>query len=394
MGIIVQKYGGTSVNTEQRRERIVENAKDAIKKGSSPVIVVSAMGRYPASYATDTLLSLVEAENVDKRALDMLISCGEILSTVVVAATLNKAGLSAVPLSGAQAGITTDDNFGSADIINIDTKRILKLVEEGKIPIVAGFQGVTKQGDTTTLGRGGSDTSATALGAALVAEKIEIYTDVDGIMSADPNVVSEAEIFEEVEYNDVFLLASSGAKVIHPRAVEYAKKANIEIDIINVNKSRDSDHTVIKKNVSESKIFNAVTSLSSCVQIKASCDDISQQDKMLTELAKAGISIDMINISMNNSVFIIAKSDLTGLSEIMEKLNMDYTFQDGFSKVTAMGEQIHGIPGVMAKMIASLYSHSIEVFQTSDSNKTISLLVKSECAQQAVNLLHELIFHE
>lgn len=393
MEIIVQKYGGTSVNTEERREHIAKNAKDAIKNGASPVIVVSAMGRYPSPYATDTLLSLISEGCEDKRLADMIATCGEIISAVAVASQLKNAGVPAYALSGQQAGILTDSNFGEAEIKSIDPSRILALINEGYVPVVAGFQGADEQGSVTTLGRGGSDTSATALGAALNADKVEIYTDVDGIMSADPNVVSEAEIFSEVEYNDVFLLASSGAKVIHPRAVEYAKKANIEIDIINVNKSRDSDHTVIKKNVSGNKMFNAVTSLSHCVQVKAECAEIAKQDEMLTKLALAGISIDMINIFGNKSVFIINEEKLSELTEILEAVGVGFTAEAGFSKVTAMGEQIHGIPGVMAKMIASLYANKIEVFQTSDSNKTISLLVKAENAQNAVNLLHELIFH-
>lgn len=392
MGIIVQKYGGTSVNTEKKRSHIIENAKDAIKNGDSPVIVVSAMGRRPDAYSTDTLLSLVEGAN-DKRIEDMIASCGEIISAAVVASQMQMSGIKAYALSGAQAGMYTDSSFGNAQIIKVDPSKILSLINEGYVPVVAGFQGTDSEGNITTLGRGGSDTSATAFGAALLADKVEIYTDVDGIMSADPNVVSKAEIFSEVEYNDVFLLASLGAKVIHPRAVEYAKEANIQIDIINVNKSRDCEHTVIKDSVENAKMFNAVTALPNCVQVSVENIDFGKQDTMLSKLAEAGISIDMINIFSDKSVFIINEDSLSELSEILNNLGVDYEKKSGFSKVTAMGEQIHGIPGVMSQMIATLYQNKIEVFQTSDSNKTISLLIKSENAQTAVNLLHELIFH-
>lgn len=188
MKIVVQKFGGTSVSTKERRQKVVEKIKNAIDEGFSPVVVVSAMGRSGDSYATDTLLSLVgdKFKNSNKLASDLLMCCGEIISSVVMSNELFDAGIDAVPLTGGQAGIKTDNVFTNAKHLDVDPKQILDFVAKGRVPVVTGFQGMTEDGFFTTLGRGGSDTSAAILGVALEAEQIEIYTDVDGIMTADP----------------------------------------------------------------------------------------------------------------------------------------------------------------------------------------------------------------
>lgn len=235
MKIVVQKFGGTSVSTKERRTMVVEKVKGAINKGYLPVVVVSAMGRKGEPYATDTLLGLVSEEfkKENKLATDLLMGCGEIISTVVMSDELREAEIEAVPLTGGNAGILTDDNYSSADFIDINPKLILEVLKEGKVPVVAGFQGVDRNGFLTTLGRGGSDTTAAVLGVALKAEEIEIYTDVDGIMTADPRIVGDAELINKISYNEVFQLADQGAKVIHPRAVEIAMKGNVTLVIKN-----------------------------------------------------------------------------------------------------------------------------------------------------------------
>ena len=193
MNIIVQKFGGTSVSTEERRKQVINKIGKAIESGLKPVVVVSAMGRMGEAYATDTLLSLVDNNFKDnnKKAQDLLMCCGEIISSVVLCNDLYKHGITAVPLTGGQAGIITNDVHTDAQAIDVDTHNILKILEEGKVPVVTGFQGVTKDGFFTTLGRGGSDTSACILGVALKAKEIDIYTDVDGIMTADPRMVED-----------------------------------------------------------------------------------------------------------------------------------------------------------------------------------------------------------
>ncbi|NLO96609.1 MAG: aspartate kinase, partial [Peptococcaceae bacterium] len=191
MRILVQKFGGTSVADSERRIQAATKVSEAVSKGYSPVVVVSAIGRFGDPYATDTFIKMATSiySEVPKRELDLLMSCGEIISGVVMVSTLQSLGLEAILLTGGQAGIITNNCFGDAKIIRIEPDRILKHLEEGKIVIVTGFQGITEDGQITTLGRGGSDTTAAAIGVALNAEAIDIYTDVEGIMTADPRIV-------------------------------------------------------------------------------------------------------------------------------------------------------------------------------------------------------------
>ena len=256
MDIIVQKFGGTSVSTEERRKQVIKKISKAIESGLKPVVVVSAMGRAGEPYATDTLLSLVDGnfkEN-NKAAQDLLMCCGEIISSVVMCNDLYKHGITAVPLTGGQAGIITNSNFTDAQSIKVDTTNIMKIVESGKVPVITGFQGVTENGFFTTLGRGGSDTSACILGV--------------GIMTADPRVVEDASLINEMTYNEVFQLADHGAKVIHPKAVEIAKRGNVPLIIKNT--MSECKGTVIKSNVSEEekRLISGITHLNNRIQVR------------------------------------------------------------------------------------------------------------------------------
>lgn len=393
MEIIVQKYGGTSVNDPQCRMKIAENAKSVINEGFHPVIVVSAMGRYPCPYATDTLLSLVGSDYRDKRSRDLLMSCGEIISTVVVSDCLVRNGINAVPVTGGQAGIRTDDNHTDAEILSIDPLPLMDRISRGEVPVVAGFQGVTSEGEVTTLGRGGSDTSATALAAALHASSVEIYTDVDGIMNADPNVVEGAEIFDTISYSDIYLMASSGAQVIHPRAVRYAQMANIDVSILNIAKPRGSKHTLITgSNSAVNPLFSAVTSISHKTQITVECSDTAQQNDMFDAIARKGINIDMINISNRSCQYITDDVNVEDVVNVLEGLAIPHEIRRGVADVTAIGDRVHSTPGVMAKIINALYSEKIDVFQTSDSGRTISVLVKDTDAKEAVIALYRIMY--
>ena len=245
MKTIIQKYGGTSVNTAEKREMIAKKARDVLVQGAIPVIVVSAMGRYPSPYATDSLYSIIEKEKADKRSSDLLISCGEVISTVVVSEDLKAKGIDAYPMTGFQAGILTDDRYGDAEIIKVDTSKLDEILSQGKVPVVAGFQGMDEKGEILTLGRGGSDTTAAALGRYLCSEAVEIYTDVDGVFSADPNSVQGSRLLEQLSYDDVLAMAKAGAKVLHPRAVIHAKHGQIPLCVMNTTKERNTPHTSI-----------------------------------------------------------------------------------------------------------------------------------------------------
>ena len=394
MDIIVQKFGGTSVSTEERRKQVIKKISKAIESGLKPVVVVSAMGRAGEPYATDTLLSLVDdnfKEN-NKAAQDLLMCCGEIISSVVMCNDLYKHGITAVPLTGGQAGIITNSNFTDAQSIKVDTTNIMKIVESGKVPVITGFQGVTENGFFTTLGRGGSDTSACILGVALKAKEIAIYTDVDGIMTADPRVVEDASLINEMTYNEVFQLADHGAKVIHPKAVEIAKRGNVPLIIKNT--MSECKGTVIKSNVSEEekRLISGITHLNNRIQVRVRLSenrDSKSYRSLLKLLAKNHISLDLINIFPEHQMFTIDASEKEKLNEIMNKAGIKYSIIEGCSTIAIVGAGMNGVPGVMASIINTLTSNEIEVLQTTDSNMTIWCLIYTSKVKEAIRLLHK-----
>lgn len=233
MALIVQKFGGTSVATPQAREALLNQVRRCIDEGNNVVVVVSAMGRSGDPYATDTLISLLQQINpdIDPEKKDLLMSCGEIISCAVLSHLLETNNIPSIPMTGFQAGIQTDRNFTNSEITNIDTTAIMRHIKEGKVPVIAGFQGATPDGEVTTLGRGGSDTAAVAIGGYLGAQRVDIFTDVPGIAKIDPRIISTAPYLQAISYEDMYKLADNGAKVIHPRAVKTAQSFNIPVRV-------------------------------------------------------------------------------------------------------------------------------------------------------------------
>ena len=229
----VQKFGGTCLDSREKRQLACDRIQEALDKGFRVLAVVSAMGRKGEPYATDTLIALAKgiSPEIAPRELDLLLSCGEIISAVLMVQELKTRNIPALALSGGQAGIITDTNFGDAGIIAVNSTHAKRHLDEGKVVVVAGFQGMAQSGDITTLGRGGSDTTAAALGSALLARCVEIYTDVEGIMTADPKMVRSAKTIPFVTYDEVIHLAMEVAKVIHPRAVHIASRAQVPIRV-------------------------------------------------------------------------------------------------------------------------------------------------------------------
>ncbi|WP_066873419.1 aspartate kinase [Clostridium mediterraneense] len=395
MEIVVQKFGGTSVSTSERRKMVVCKIKEAIKNGESPVVVVSAMGRKGDPYATDTLLSLVGEgfKEYNKMATDILMCCGEILSTVVMSNELKNAGIEAVPLTGGQAGILTDSNFSSADIIDVDAKKILEIISDGKVPVVAGFQGMNRDGFFTTLGRGGSDTTAAVLGAALDAKEVQIFTDVDGMMTADPRIVNDAKLLDKISYNEVFQLADQGAKVIHPRAVEAAMKGNIPLVIKNT-MSECKGTTIDNLGDMESeKVIAGITHQTDRIQVSIKLDENLDNKEIyktvLEILAKEHISLDLINIFPREKVFTISENKKDLFKSIMAEHNINYNIIENLSKIAIVGSKMKGIPGVMAKVVSALDAKGIEVLQSADSHMTIWCLVETDKVLEAIKSLHK-----
>lgn len=233
MSIVVQKFGGTSVATAEARNHLLKHVKSCKNEGHKIVIVVSAMGRRGEPYATDTILSLLEEidPNIDPMKRDMLLSCGEIISSVLISHMLDINGFPSVSLTGFQARILTNNDFSNSEIIDIDTTIIEKYLNEDKTVVIAGFQGMTWDGKITTLGRGGSDTSAVEIGGYLKADRVDIFTDVGGVAAVDPRIISSIGYLESISYSEMYKLASNGAKVIHPRAVKAAEKHSIPVRV-------------------------------------------------------------------------------------------------------------------------------------------------------------------
>lgn len=402
MKIIVQKFGGTSVATAEARIAVKDKIQQAIRKGLSPVVVVSAMGRKGAPYATDTLIDVLKEANlsVNVREMDVMMCCGEIISSCVMAATLQKYGINAMALTGGQAGIITDSQFGAARIKNINVSSLHHLLESGIIPVVCGFQGVTENNfKFTTLGRGGSDTTAAALGAALHAEFVEIYTDVDGIMTADPRIVKGANILEQISYAEVCQMAHNGAKVIHPRAVEIAMSSNVPLivkstfseapgTLITNERSAGSCGSDISIN---DHVASGIANLSDLAQfrIELNPDDMAAGRKLFEDLASAGISVGCLNLSEKEAMFAVFSPDVAHTCKVLDDTEFKYALNTGCAKVSVVGNAMRGVPGVMATFVAALASKKIAILQTVDSDTTISAIIKEEHLVEAVTALHE-----
>lgn len=397
MRIIVQKFGGTSLINEERRNCAIKKIENAIKNDLKPVVVVSAIGREGDPYSTDTLINMVKSVGIEPnpRELDMIMACGEIISAVIMATSLKAKGFDTIAYTGGQSGIITDDSFTEAKILHVEPINILNSIKKGKIPVVCGFQGITEYGDITTLGRGGSDVTASILGEALGAELVEIYTDVEGVMTADPKIVPDAKVIDTVFYNEVFQMAEYGAKVLHPRAVEIAMRSNIPLVI----RSTVSDYKgTLITNYDRSrsfredtdKIVTSVAYIDNRTQAKILPNQMEYEDFELifNRIAEAGISIDMINIYPNQIYFIIDEKQTEVLEEVLKELDCKYEIVHNCTKVTIIGNRMRGIPGVMAKAVSALSKENIEILQTSDSHTTISCLIESKYTSKAVNALH------
>ncbi|MEG0353183.1 MAG: aspartate kinase [Cellulosilyticaceae bacterium] len=394
MKIVIQKFGGTSVATEEARKQVVNKIIGIKKNEEFPVVVVSAMGRVGAPYATDTLLNFVGsvAGEINDREYDMLLACGEIISAVTMATLLNNIGYKAIALTGGQSGIITDNYHKNADLLYARPEKILKCIEQGIIPVVAGFQGMTVDGEVTTLGRGGSDTTASMLGGALKADRIEIFTDVDGIMTADPRVCEKANIIPAISYNEIFQMADSGAKVIHPRAVEYAMRANIPVVIKNTFSEAEGTYIVqsvrnMEQNM-QHRVITGVAHRCNRIQFKI-IDNVLADIDLLQEIAKAEISIDLINIFPDYKVFTIDKECVGKLEDLLKSKSFEYSVIEKCCKVTVIGERMTGVPGVMARIVKAFAKAGIEILQTADSLTTIGCLIKEEKVSHAVNALHD-----
>lgn len=398
MQILVQKFGGTSVQSDETREHVIRHIKDALIKNYKIAVVVSALGRKPDPYATDSLLSLVDypANHNSSRELDLLMSCGEVISAVVLSNELQKNHISSVALTGAQAGFVTNDDFNRAKIREVKPARILKEFETHDVVVIAGFQGQTDTGEITTIGRGGSDTSAAALGVALDAESIDIFTDVNGIMTADPRVVKNARPLDVVTYNEICNLAYQGAKVIHPRAVEIAMQGKIPMRIRSTYLEEPGTLVTSSRIMEEGmdipdRMITGIAHIPSVTQIKVQTKESAYrlQSEVFKAMAEAGISVDFINISPTGVVYTVPETLTEKAVEILETLGFHPQITEGCAKISAVGAGMSGVPGVASKIVQALTDSGVQILQSADSHTTIWVLVQQNDMITAVNALHE-----
>ncbi|GGM21816.1 aspartokinase [Paraliobacillus quinghaiensis] len=398
MKILVQKYGGTSVQDKMTRKNAINHISTSIAEGYKVVVVVSAMGRYPTPYATDSLLELINYPDTksSKREQDLILSCGETISAVVFSNELKEAGITSTALTGAQAGFLTNDDFTAAKIKEMQVDRVYRDLQEHQVVVVAGFQGKSETDEITTLGRGGSDTSAAALGAALDASFIDIFTDVDGIMTADPRVVKAARTLDVVTYNEICNLAYQGAKVIHPRAVEIAMQAKIPIRV----RSTASDdigtlvtaskETLKGKDIPD-RLVTGIAHMSGITQVKVQTNENVDRlhSDVFKTMAGAGISVDFINISPNGVIYTIPEVFADHAYQLLEGLSYQPEMINNCAKVSLVGAGMTGVPGVTAKIVQTLTDAGIPILQSADSHTTIWVLIHHDDLVPAVNSLHD-----
>ncbi len=397
MELIVQKFGGTSLSDEQSRHHVLRHIIREHETGVGLVVVVSAMGRSGEPYATDSLLELIRQNGnaLPSRERDLLLSCGELISASILCSLLHAEGIPSIALTGGQAGILTDDRFGSARIVEVKTDRISQYLAEGRVVIVTGFQGMTADGEMTTLGRGGSDTSATALGAALNADIVDIYTDVDGILTADPRWVSNARALTAVSYEEICNMAQNGAKVIHPRAVEIAMKAGVPVRVRSTFSEGEGTLVTHAQILRSQGIWfdRTVTGLAHVrgVTQLAVMNHEGPADLQLNvfrAMATHGISVDFINVMPTGVHYTVSESDTPNAIQLLQGLGFDPNVRRGCAKVSVIGGGMNGEPGVMAVIVEALTNSGIQILQSADSNTTIWVLISDQDLAEALQALH------
>lgn len=443
MKIKVMKFGGTSVATPEARMQAALRVVSAKEQGFAPVVVVSAIGRRGMPYATDTLINLLKEidPNVDPelRELDMMIACGEIISTVIFTHTLKTLGHAAMAFRGGQAGIRTDGVYNNARIVGINPVSLRRSIEAGNIPVVCGFQGVYVAGDgapggeLTTLGRGGSDTTGAALGAALKAAAVEIFTDVEGVKTADPDFVRGAPTLRKVSYDEVAEIAHLGAKVLHPRAAEIAMKFDIPLWVKSTF-SDDEGTEIINLSRVPGRRTTGVTHTGKLVYLQFDFQNANERQRVELEsrvyemMARYGLNLYMMNLSPTGIGFAVPRDQYPTVEDLLDGLVIPlgegesreiYLFQigakpsreaetqlqllaslgpirtvrldltEGCTMVSLIGNEVLQQPGVFHRVLTVLHEAQIPVLQTSDSELSLSCLIPESELERAVRLLHE-----
>ena len=395
--IIVQKFGGTSVGSVERIESVAEIVKHA-SHSNTVIVVVSAM-----SGETNKLIKLANhfGDNPDKREFDALVSTGETISSALLTMALHSKGIKARSFSASQISMKTTDSYSKAKILDVDAEKILKVIEDGTIPIITGFQGITEGGDVTTLGRGGSDTTAVAIAAQVNASRCDIYTDVDGIFTTDPKIVSNAKKLDSITMEEMLELAGQGAKVIQTRAVEFANKYNVPVRVLS--SFNDGEGTLI--NLKEETMENALVSGIAFQkdQVKFTLHGVGDIPgtafKILGPISDAEVEVDVIvqNVSVDGKTdftFTVSAEDQDTVTKVIEDIKSEVEFNDlmidsEIAKVSIVGVGMRSQAGVASKAFKALSENDVNIQIICTSEIKITMVIDKDLVDKAVQVLHE-----
>ncbi|HIZ29166.1 MAG TPA: aspartate kinase [Candidatus Adamsella sp.] len=400
MSIVVQKFGGTSVADSEKIKNVAQAVIKEYNNGNQVVVVVSAMG-----HTTDYLVDLASqiSKTPSSREMDMLLATGEQVSIALLTMALHEAGYKAISMNASQVGIITENVHSKARIIKIETEKLKKNLDNGMIVVVAGFQGVTPEGEITTLGRGGSDTSAVALAAALNATRCDIYTDVDAVYTADPRIVPRASRLDVISYEEMLELARVGANVLHPRSVETAKQFNVPMRVRSSFKHDDEGTLII--GVNDMEIYRPVSGVAADLsQVKIAILNVPDEPgfaaKIFGQLAKHNISVDMIIQSYGEKTlkrdisFTVDDSDYVKAVSILDEIRKEVGFGEviidkNIAKVSIVGAGMIDRPGIAADMFEAIADEGINLKMISTSEIKISCVIDKSYAKEAVQALHK-----
>lgn len=403
MGLIVQKFGGSSVADADRVRNVARIITETYRRGHKVVVVLSAQGD-----TTDDLIAKAMEINPkgSKREMDMLLSTGEQISCALCAMAIEAMGYPVISLTGWQAGIRTNSAYGNARIKRVVPERIQTELDKNAIVIVTGFQGINKYDDVTTLGRGGSDTSAVALAAALHADLCQIYTDVDGVYTADPRMVPNARKLEEITFDEMLELASLGAQVLHNRSVEMAKRYNVNLEVISSFSGQPGTKVKeVAKNMEETHISGVAKDKNVArLALVGLEDEPGIAFKIFSLLARSGINVDIILQSIGREdtkdiSFTVVKSDMEAAQKVLEEnkdiIHFDHIDVSGnIAKVSIVGAGMINNPGVAATMFEALFNADINIHMISTSEIKVSVLVDANDADRAVQVVHDKFYGE
>ncbi len=395
--LIVKKFGGTSVADIERIESVAENIELEIQRGNKVTVVLSAMGN-----STDELIDMAKeiSPDPDLREYDALISTGEQISVALLALALLKRGIKGKSYTAYQLGIKTNSTHSRARILDVEVSKITSELNQGIVPVITGFQGMNENGDITTLGRGGSDTTGVALAVALNADECQIYTDVDGIFTTDPRVCSKARLLKEVSFEEMLELSSSGAKVLQLRSVEYASKFNLPIRVLSSFNEGDGTLVQEEKNIMERPIVSGISSIDTEAKltIRGVPDVPGIAAKILSPISEAGIEVDVIvqNISADNCTdftFTVDKGDAENAKEILQKTSASLggglvEVDHDIAKISVVGRGMRAHAGVASKMFQALAKDEINISMITTSEIKISVVIKESEMKKAVTALH------